>query len=825
MVRGAPVTLALLAAFWVLGFATGSVTEGPSEQLADAVSLGVRTFSHGHVWTLWTSGLFASSLVEYLAATAVIVAVAVPVENRLGSARFAAAAALTQGVGAGVALVCAQLASTVPNSWGVALHGHLIESPLPWVLGTLLVSTASMTALWRRRIRTLLLVFLVTTALFAGHLEDVVRLCAAAAGLVLGPVLVGGSAHRVSAAGTLGGTVREKRTLVALVVAASVLGPIFAALSPHALGPLSALRELFEQAPYSARELVEVCADPTLGDECRKGHQALTLSGFGPLVANLMPSLVLLVGAEGLRRGRRAAWLLSVWGHALLVVAASASVVLRVTQQDTTRSLLYGTHRNSSMYAELAPLSALVVVLIVLLATRRLFTVRAPAGTYRTVWLTTAAATVAALVVYVLVGAALADGFDRTPGPVTLLRDFPQRLVPPVYLQLFDAPVLPLTAAATLLFEWVGTVVWAVFCVLMLHSFAVPASGRVLVDEQRVRELLRSPGGSSLSWMTTWPGNRYWFSDDGAHAVAYRVHSGVALTTGDPVGARASLPAAVDEFSRFCLHHGWTPCFYSVTDPVATIGREHGWSCVQVAEETVIELHDLAFKGKKFQDVRTALNRAAKAGIEARWTTFDEAPLSVRSQITAISEEWVADKGLPEMGFTLGGLAELKDPQVRLLLAVDEDDHVSAVTSWMPVFRNGELTGLTLDFMRRHSEGFGPAMEFLIASAALSAQEEGLEFLSLSGAPLAHASSGDDTGDPAALDALLDMLGRTLEPVYGFRSLLAFKAKFQPGYRPMFMVFPDPAALPRIGLAVSHAYLPEVSFAQGRALLTRLVRR
>ena len=30
---------------------------------------------------------------------------------------------------------------------------------------------------------------------------------------------------------------------------------------------------------------------------------------------------------------------------------------------------------------------------------------------------------------------------------------------------------------------------------------------------------------------------------------------------------------------------------------------------------------------------------------------------------------------------------------------------------------------------------------------------------------------------------LLDVLGRTLEPVYGFRSLLAFKSKFQPSHR------------------------------------------
>nr|WP_254704689.1 DUF2156 domain-containing protein [Rhodococcus pyridinivorans] len=820
VVLRAPVSCGLLVLIWFLAVVTGSVRNGPSHATASEMSLGIPNITDGHLWTLWTSGLFASGPGEYVLGSIAILAVAVPVERRIGSRRFTLAALVSQGLGAALALLVAQVASLVPNLWGRELHTHLTEDPLAWVLGVLLASTTAMGTLWRRRIRTLLLVFLVTAALFAGHLQDVNRVTAALAGLLAGPLLFGRGVRRP----VLGGTIRERRTLVALMVAASVLGPIFAALSPHSIGPLSALRELFEQVPYTPRELVEVCADPALHDECRKGQQALRLSGAGPLVANLMPSVLLLIGAEGLRRGRRAAWFLSVGGHIVLIVVAAASTIVRVTEQDETRSLLYGIHRHSSVSMELAPLLALVSVLALLLLTRTLFDVRAPQGTYRRVWAGTAAAAGIALVTYVVVGTLVADGFDRDPGIGTLLRDAPRRLLPPVYLQLFEPPVMPLDTAATLLFEWIGVIVWVAFCVLLWRSFLVPPAGVDLGDEQRVRELLHDPGGGSMSWMTTWAGNRHWFGTDGRHAVAYRVHSGVALTATDPIGERASMTETIDEFAAYCLGNGWTPCLYSVGEETATIARDHGWTCLQVGEETVVDLADLAFKGKKFQDVRTALNRAAKDGIEARWTTFAAAPLSVTEQIVDISEEWVADKGLPEMGFTLGGVAELRDPEVRLLLAVDANDHVHAITSWMPVHRDGKVVGLTLDFMRRRSDGFRPAMEFLIASAARSAADEGLEFLSLSGAPLASMDGGSGL-DRGALDALLDLLGRTLEPVYGFRSLLAFKAKFQPRYRPLYMVFPDPAALPTIGIAVGRAYLPHMSLEEGGRLVTHLLRR
>lgn len=815
----APVSIGLLVVLWGLAIATGSTRSGPPHDVKSQVALGFSTMSEGRLWSLWTSGLFAANLVSYVVASVAILAIAAPVEYRIGTRRFAIAALVTQGVGALSALAVAWLASAVPNSWGLELRGHLVVGPLTWVVGTLMTATAVMPTLWRRRIRVVLLVIVLTAALSAGHLEDLTRLTAAVTGLLLGPALFGRAARGPS----LGGTLRERRTLVSLVVAASVLGPIVAAFSPHAAGPLSALRWLFEQAPYSPRELVEICSQPALHDECRVGQQALRLSGVGPVVLNLMPSVVLLVAAEGLRRGRRAAWLLAVGAQVILIAFAAASVLVRITEQSETRQVLYGAHRHQWVYADLTPLLVFLAVLALLVFTRQFFDVRAEKGTYVRVWLGMFAVTALASAAYVLLGS-LSDGFERDPGMGTLLLDAPRRLLPPAFLPFFEPPILPVTWSATLLFEWVGVVVWAAFSILMLVSFLSRPAGEDPGGQQRVRELLHSPGGGSLSWMTSWSGNRYWFSEDGRHAVAYRVYSGVALTATDPLGGPDGLAEAVDQFAIFCVGNGWTPCFYSVGATTADIGRRHGWSCLQVAEETLIDLGDLEFKGKRFQDVRTALNRAGKSGIEARWDTFADAPLSIREQITAISEAWVADKGLPEMGFTLGGLAELQDREVRLLLAVDQENVVHGVTSWMPVYRDGEIVGLTLDFMRRRADGFRPAMEFLIASAALRAQDEGLEFLSLSGAPLASVDDGSGMAT-GPLDSMLDLLGRTLEPVYGFRSLLAFKSKFAPRYRPMYMVFPDSAALPAIGVAVSRAYLPHVSLDEGRRLLTHLIRR
>ena len=228
-----------------------------------------------------------------------------------------------------------------------------------------------------------------------------------------------------------------------------------------------------------------------------------------------------------------------------------------------------------------------------------------------------------------------------------------------------------------------------------------------------------------------------------------------------------------------------------------------------MAEESVIDVTDVSFKGKKFQDVRTATNRAVKEHIRSVWTTWAALDTVTRERIRALSEEWVAEKALPEMGFTLGGLESLDDERVRLMIAVDESGHVHGVTSWLPA-----AGGWVLDFMRRDREGFRPVVEFLIAETARRAHEDGLTWISLSGAPLAHSTSGE----PTAVDNLLSRLGEILEPWYGFRSLAAFKKKFQPSHEAWWLCYKDVGDLPTIGLAVSACYVDVVDVAKGALL-------
>jgi lysylphosphatidylglycerol synthetase-like protein (DUF2156 family) len=348
-------------------------------------------------------------------------------------------------------------------------------------------------------------------------------------------------------------------------------------------------------------------------------------------------------------------------------------------------------------------------------------------------------------------------------------------------------------------------VVFFTVLLILLVRTRKPAAAH---NRDRALELLHTYGGGNLSWMATWPDNAHFITADGNAAIAYQVKSGTAIALGDPVGAPESVAHAVLEFARHCETNGYTPCFFSSTQVVLPQSQQLGWRFVQVAEDTVIDLPQLEFKGKAWQDVRTALNRAAKSNITFRVVRLVDESFQMVQQARGISDQWVSDKGLPEMGFTLGGVDEALDPEVRVGLAVDDHGILQGITSWLPVYGpDGQVHGWTLDVMRRLPDGFRPVMEFMIASACLAFKEQGALTVSLSGAPLAR--SEDEKDSLGGVDVLLNQLGEMLEPVYGFRSLHQFKTKFKPRYVPMYMVFPDEAALPRVGVALTQAFLPD----------------
>ena len=346
---------------------------------------------------------------------------------------------------------------------------------------------------------------------------------------------------------------------------------------------------------------------------------------------------------------------------------------------------------------------------------------------------------------------------------------------------------------------------WGAFRVPLRKSRRRLNTGPLTPEQMAAR--VREYGGGTISWMTTWEDNHQIALGEGA--AAFQDHSGVAIMLGDPIVPTGGHHDALERFVDCTQAAGLIPCVFSAS-AVTEQAKPVGWRSIVVAEDTLVDLPGLEFKGKPWAHVRTAINRAARENIEFKMVRLADEPWNVLAQVRAISEQWSGDKGLPEMRFTLGTVDEALDPETRLGIAVDADGSLHGVTSWLPVYSTtepGRIAGWTLDLMRRRDGGFGPVMEFLIGSSAQHFSEAGHDFLSLSGAPLVRS---EETG-AEGIYQVLDQLAELIEPLYGFRSLHKFKQKFNPRHEALHMLYRDEGDLPRIGIALTRAYLPDAT--------------
>ncbi|MGC5172414.1 bifunctional lysylphosphatidylglycerol flippase/synthetase MprF [Micromonospora sp. DT81.3] len=671
VVRRIPATLSVVAVLLVVGVVSQGLWRPFEAQPAfDAVAYGLPALEAGRWWTPVTGTFFVVQPWVFIPTLLSFAGMAY-LEHRRGSR----VALLYFGIGQLFAIFAAaaflMVGRLLPWPWAIELSQALDVGPSGGTMACIAAAVGLLAAPWRQRGWVLVFVYGAISLLFLGDLADLEHAIA----ILL--VLAVDRSFRIQRT-----TIREQR----LLAFAGIL----------ALGAIQILTLLIPtDGPFGPTEPLA-----------------------GPWIDVAIDTVIILLVATGLRRGRRWAWLASLLWMALSVLAVTLLLVLLVADAAGVADAL------GDIDVTLGSTSLSVAFFVYLLATRRAFGAR-----------------------------------RRRP----------------------LAPGAPPTA-----------------------------------DE--VRSLIRTEGGGTLSWMSTWEGMQYLRTSTGI--VPFQTHATVAIVLADPLGPAEGIRDSVAEFIAATEAQGLIPCFFSASAATRDAVPD-GWRDLVVADDTIVDLPGLTFQGKAWSKVRQAFSRAEREGMIFRVTTLAAEPWGIRQQLRAISESWVGDKGLPEMRFTLGTLEEAEDPDVRLALAISPQGDVDGFLSWLPVFGpGGSPRGWTLDLMRRRDGGFPAVMEFLIGTSARTFRDEGAQIMSLSGAPLAHQTEPD----AGAIASLLEQLSSSLEPVYGFKSLHQFKTKFNPRYEPIYLLYRDEGDLSRIAAGLTRAFLPDATLRQFAAAGVDLLR-
>jgi phosphatidylglycerol lysyltransferase len=188
-------------------------------------------------------------------------------------------------------------------------------------------------------------------------------------------------------------------------------------------------------------------------------------------------------------------------------------------------------------------------------------------------------------------------------------------------------------------------------------------------------------------------------------------------------------------------------------------------------------------------------------------------PEAVFAGMQRISAQWLdARKVQTQMGFSMGRFPADWSQDLLTVVALDSQGQTQAFLTWTPLYAGN---GWALDIMRRGEETPPGAMELLIAYSIEWAKAHGYTRMSLGLAPLAgldremSATTCDaiEPGLRAPSSSLLERCAASLHrrgiALGAYRSLYAFKAKFQPTWEARYLIVSEGQALPCILLALA----------------------
>lgn len=297
---------------------------------------------------------------------------------------------------------------------------------------------------------------------------------------------------------------------------------------------------------------------------------------------------------------------------------------------------------------------------------------------------------------------------------------------------------------------------------------------------------VRRYGTNSSSYVLLEGIKSYFTSDQVDGFLAYQVTAGIVLIAGDPVCAVSEAPKLIRDFVAAMERPVGA---YQVSPVMLEAFRREGFADIQVGKEAIFDLSRFTLAGGQMELVRAATNKARREGVVVtEHHPFANDAQKLNTELQAVSQEWLKDKGHHELGFLLGSLGLERPSAKRYYLARSENNlgRIEGFVVCEPIYgRNGYY----LDITRRRTDAVRGTMELLTAEICNCLRDEGYDMVSMGLAPLAMLDDPDLMDHPL-VTWLMRFVYQRFNTSYDFKCLYRYKAKYHPhAWEPRYFCF------------------------------------
>lgn len=331
-----------------------------------------------------------------------------------------------------------------------------------------------------------------------------------------------------------------------------------------------------------------------------------------------------------------------------------------------------------------------------------------------------------------------------------------------------------------------------------------PSENRHSEHEYRAaRALVERHGRDSLAPFMLRPDKSLQFAGGGV--LAYRVIGETAIVSSDPVAPEGAAAEVLASFLPVARSRGWQVALWAASGRHLEEYRALGLRAICVGEEAFVDPACFTLEGRPVRKLRQSVHRVARRGWKITVCEGRSIGSGLEQEIDRLEARWRAEHPhLYGFAMAMGPFEPGVRPDDLYAVARSPAGEIGAVMRFI-----GHCGKLSLDTMHRVGETPNGLNEALVVHTLEVARERGVPEVSLNYAGLAHMLRTRPSRNPVR------RLGRALTVAalhryFQMDRLVRFNDKFSPQWRPRYLVYETPAALPRSVVRVLQAegYLP-----------------
>jgi phosphatidylglycerol lysyltransferase len=300
-------------------------------------------------------------------------------------------------------------------------------------------------------------------------------------------------------------------------------------------------------------------------------------------------------------------------------------------------------------------------------------------------------------------------------------------------------------------------------------------------DLRKAQSLLTRFGKSSLDFFKVYS-DKMIFCEDGMDAfISYRIARNYAVVLEDPVaGDESELKKIISLFDKYCYENSLKNIYYRVSEESLPLYLERGKKNMFIGQEAVVDLDTFSLEGGSRKSLRNAVNKVKDRGYKS---TIHHPPIKdgVLQKLKSVSDEWLTYTDRTEIVFSQGMFVWNELKQQTIITVENAEEKVVAFLNIVPDYSPSEGT---YDLMRKTIDAPNGIMDFILIELFSFFRSKQYKYVNLGFAPMSGMNDAHTFKEKSMKFAY-----ERIRSFSQYKGLREFKDKYDPVWNNKFLIY------------------------------------